>query len=140
MDTTIILPINDNRGSNGPYPVFGLLIEKRSEYLYACLTAEELDRAAALDHLAEIAQECANRRLKKLLVERTLAAVDKDTDLLSTFSEFIRMSVGVRVAFVGRYHLTPLELRQLASFNDLGGAEFEYFTSVQEAESWLLNA
>ena len=69
-----------------------------------------------------------------------MPALIRDTELLSTFSEFIRMSVGIRVAFVGRYDLTPLELRQLASFNDLGGAEFEYFTSVQEAESWLLNA
>lgn len=131
---------NEDKNSNEPYPVFGLLLEKRSDYLYACLTAEDLDRAASLDHLAEIAQECADRRLKKLLIERTIAAVAKDTELLSTFSEFIRMSVGVRVAFVGRYDLTQPDLAQLATFNNLGGANFKYFTSVQEAESWLLAA
>lgn len=140
MNTTITTLNIEEKDSIDPYPVFGLVFEKRPEYLYACLTADELDRASSLDHLAEIAQECANRRQKKLLVERTMPAVAKDTELLSTFSEFIRMSAGLRVAFVGRYDLTETGLDQLASFNHPGGADFKYFTSVQDAESWLLEA
>src|SRR5437667_2156919 len=92
---------------------YELTFEKRPDYLYARIKAPALDRATALDYLGEIADRCAATRCKRLLVDRNIPAATTDADAVLAIKDYVRMSAGLRVAFVNRRSSGAAAFKQL---------------------------
>jgi len=129
---TVLAGVHKMKTSSIPYD---LTLEERQGYLYACIKVTELDRNIALDCLAEIVARCADIRCKRMLVERDAPAGLDDTDFLISMTDLVRMSAGVKIAFVNKHvNRDPL------SGNGMNGhaADYKHFRATKPAETWLM--
>lgn len=116
---------------------YNLTFEKRDGYLYACIKSPSITRSTALDYLSEIANKCAELRCKSLIIERDIPAVMPTADALQAISEFIRMSRGVRTAFVNPYGAVGEPLKKVIDSGSAEGGDVAYFTTVEDAAAWV---
>jgi hypothetical protein len=93
----------------------------------------------ALEYLAEVMDECANVHCQYLLIDRDIPAAMSDADMTATMKKLVRMSKGIRIAFVNK-HADLHEALRTGVEGSVPGADFKYFTSVDEAEVWLLSS
>ena len=115
-----------------PIP-FELTFDNRREYLYARVTAPDINDVTALEYLAEIADKCAAVRCKRILIDRRIPA----TVTYEVIKRFVRMSRGLKIAIVNQR--CPLTLKRFLEQGAKEGAKASCFTSVRDAEKWLLN-
>jgi hypothetical protein len=120
-------------------PQYELLFDERSGYLYACVTADRIDRGSAVEYLKEIADRINRSDYDGLMLERDIPMMLSDADLFFTTQDFLNMTGLERVAFVNK-HLpikTQMEFAILIGTNR--GANYRLFNVVDEAEKWLLS-
>jgi hypothetical protein len=117
---------------------YHLTFDRRQEYLYARIAAPAIDRTVALDYFAEVAHECANVRCKKLLIERDIPSVLPEDLMLKTMKEYVRMSEGVKVAFVNPHQTIDQGIQFMIKHGVDFGGDFKYFSNADDAHSWLL--
>jgi len=122
-----------------PGKPYQLMFDVRPEYLHARIAAPEINRAIALDYLGEIADKCASTRCKKMLLERDIDSMMVDTELFETMKDFVRMSQGIKIAFVNPHLSIEEAMRQIVDYGSSEGGEFDYFNTVGDAERWLLS-
>lgn len=123
-----------------PPKAYDLRFELRDGYLYARIESPSITRAMALDYLGEIADKCAETRCRCLLIDRDIPAVMPTADALAAIGEFIRMSEGVRTAFVNRHGAVGAPLKNVIKAGSQTGAAVAYFTTIESAEAWLLGS
>lgn len=116
-----------------------LTFNEQSEYLHARISAPFIDRAAGMWYLGEIFLECANRRKKKLLLERDIPYMMPQDELVRTMDHLVSMQSGTRIAFLNSHASIAEELKQIIEYGAEQGATFRYFETFEEAEQWLLN-
>ena len=109
----------------------GLNFIEQPKYLHARVTASNVTREMAMSILSEVMVECADRKHKKLILERDVSAKVSTDELLKALIEMIRMNSGTKVAFLDR-HLTDDECEHLTD------AGCRCFQQKPEAEIWLL--
>ena len=108
----------------------GLTFIEQPNYLHARVTDHVVSRESAMSVLSDIMIECADRRHKKLLLEREIAEwVDKD-EFLDALVEMAHMNSGTRIAFLDR-HITNTNCLPLKE------CDCRCFRSKQDAENWL---
>lgn len=132
--TTLLSVVKMKRRLNAPYE---LQFERRKGYVYARISAPSIDRSTALDYLSEIADECANVKCKRLMIERDIPSMMSDGELYNTMDDFVRLSSGLRIAFVNPHRSLNDAMRKIIRYGAGKGADIEYFDSVDEAEKWL---
>jgi hypothetical protein len=116
---------------------FDLIFEERSGYLYACVTAGSIDRAAALEYLAEVAERVKSSGADRLMLERDIPVMLTPTDLFFTAQDFLDMIGRTRVAFVNRHASIHDEMQFAMMIGTNRGANYRLFRNVDEAEEWL---
>ena len=113
-----------------------LTFDERPEYLYARISAKDLDRKTALDVLGEISLKCATTRCKRMLLEREMSEIMADEHLFASIKDLVEMSGGIRIAFVNPHVPTEEARKRLSKCKT--GADFKYFNDAEEAQRWLL--
>lgn len=116
---------------------YELVLTEWGRYFHAHITDTALDRSTALGYLAELAEACANKRCKHLILERNAPVTPAEADLHSTVAKFVQMSTGVRVAFLNQYEESSEMLRDAVDQGAGMGAEFKCFMHKAAAEQWL---
>lgn len=118
---------------------YELTFEERPAYLYARIKAQTIDRAMALDYLGEIADRCGAIRCKRMLLERDIPVMQNDADLFASMSDLVRMSAGIKIAFVNK-HVPIDEAMRFAVGIGIGqGADYKYFNNSERAAAWLVS-
>ena len=124
---------------NDPNKSYELSFDERPDYLYALIKSETIDRERAIQYLSEVAARCKELEVTSLLLERDIPVMLPDADLFFTTQDFVKMSAGVRIAFVNT-HITNDEAMKFAIMIGTNrGARFDVFNTVEAAERWLLN-
>jgi hypothetical protein len=113
-------------------------VEDRGNYAYARISAPTITRSMALMYLGEIVYACAEMRQKRLLLDRDIPDVMPDNDMLDVMKEFVRMGSGMRVALVNKHVPITDSLRRAMSVGAEKGADFNYFSDLEEAKQWLM--
>jgi len=117
---------------------YDLTFEERSSYLYACVTAADIDREMALDYLARVADRITDSHFERLILERDIPAMLPPADLFFTTQDFFRMVGSTRVAFVNRHATIHSEMEFAMLIGTNRGANYRLFSNVIDAEEWLL--
>src|SRR5438132_559165 len=110
---------------------YDLTCEKRDGYVHARIKADLIDHQTALDYLGEIADKCADARCKKLLLERDIPAMLTDGELFACMRKLVRMSSGVKIAFVNRHIPIRKALKHLIGIGAARGADYKYFNDAE---------
>ncbi len=114
-------------------------INEHPEYLHARTSAPFIDRATGMWYFGEIFLECADRRKKKLLLERDIPYMMPYDEVVSTMDYLISMHSGTRIAFLNSHLSIAKELQKIINYAADRGGPFKYFEVFDEAEQWLLN-
>ena len=117
---------------------YDLKFEERSGYLYACVTAVDIDREMALDYLKRVADRVVDSHLERLVLERDIPAMLSPADLFFTTQDFFRMIGPARVAFVNRHATIHSEMEFAMLIGTNRGANYRLFSNLDDAEKWLL--
>jgi hypothetical protein len=116
---------------------YDLSFEQRAGYLYACVTAENIDRETALDYLRKVANEVAASASESLMLERDIPVVLSSADLFFTTQDFLNMVGQTRIAFVNKHASIQSEMEFAIMIGTNRGANYRLFTNVPDAERWL---
>jgi hypothetical protein len=82
--------------------------------------------------------ECADRRCKRLLVERDVRTMAAGDELFETMNDLVALDSVTRIAFVTP-HTTVAESRQHAVDHGTGhDGDYRFFRSKDKAVEWLL--
>jgi len=118
---------------------FKLTLELRPKYLFANIRSDTIDLATAVTYLNEIT-ECAHKHERvRVLLERDIPATLDESKIYLSGTDFAHSGLGeIRLAVVDRRpeNAKSLELAILVQNNR--GANIKLFSSIDEAESWLL--
>jgi hypothetical protein len=117
---------------------YELKFEKRQDYLYALVRAKSIDRDTAVDYLGRIAERCEDLECTKLLLERDIPMMLNDSDLYFTTNDFLRMLKGVKVAFYNPHITIERAMAFAIVIGNTSGAKFAVYSSLTDAESWLV--
>jgi hypothetical protein len=118
---------------------YTLAFEQRPDYLYATVTAGQITREQYLQYLKEVADKCRELNATRLLVERHILTNLTNTVAFSTVATMADYAPkGLRAAVVE----TDSTFRQRLEFGVRAAKaeklEIEVFTTIAEAEEWLL--
>lgn len=120
-----------------PLKPYQLKFEDRTGYLYVLVRSDRMDREIALAYLTEIANECARRNSKSLLLERDVPVMLPTGDLFFVTNAFLEMMKSNRVAIVNPHSKLREDLDLAVTISTNRGANYRLFDSVESAESWL---
>jgi hypothetical protein len=117
---------------------YGLTFVEQPNYLHARITANFVDRDLAMSFLSEIMTECANRRCKRLLLERCPPYLIVNDQFLNAADELIAMDSGTRIAFLNSQASIDESIKSNGDrgFDEAGN--YSFFKSEAEAVAWLL--
>lgn len=118
---------------------YELTFEQRPEYLYAHLQAEATDVDKAVRYWQNIVDKCRELDFKRLLVVQEIPGGLSVTDTFLLATKVAAMGInGIKLAFVDpETHLYEThQFGQMAAGNR--GVWVEVFTTIPEAENWLL--
>ena len=124
---------------NEPTKPYELTFEQRQHYLYARITADKTNVAKALDYWKAMIEKCRELDINRLLVEQIIPGGLDTTETFKVATEVTAMGIqGIKIAFVD----PDTELYEAHQFGELvggnRGAWSKVFTTVPEAENWLL--
>ena len=111
--------------------IYGLTFIDQPNFLHARVTEHIVSRESAMLTLGDIMNECANRRHKRLLLERDVSNRVNDDEFLDALVEMAHMNSGTRIAFLDRL-LTDENCLPLKD------CDCRCFGSKEDAEKWLL--
>ena len=121
---------------------YSITYDVRTSYLYACVRGSAGTNELIKAYWNEIANECSQNKIRKLLVEEELSRrIDTMSDVYESSADVsvIVGLTGVKVAYVDR----DPEHRELNLFGELvasnRGMYCKAFNDFDEAEKWLLS-
>jgi len=117
---------------------YGLTFIEQPKYLHARITANFVDPDLAMSFLSEIMIECANRRCKRLLLERCLPYLIGDDQFLNATDELIAMNSGTRIAFLNSQASIDESIKQNRDREFDEDGNYSFFKSETEAVVWLV--
>ena len=112
--------------------MYGLTFIEQPKYLHVCLTMPIDSREMAMSILSDVMIECADRKYKRLMLEREVDEKVSDDQLFEALCEMVEMDSGTRVAFLDR-HLTDEDC------SELSGTDCQCFQRKDAAEKWLVD-
>ena len=118
---------------------YDLIFDERDDYLYACVTADDIDRETALDYLSKVADRISDSPYEFLMLERDIPVMLPAPDLFFITRDFLKMLGPMRAAFVNKHATNEAELEFAMLIGTNRGADYRLFKSVPEAEAWLLS-
>ncbi|MFL6375006.1 MAG: hypothetical protein ACJ73D_10090 [Pyrinomonadaceae bacterium] len=118
---------------------YELNFQERNGYLYAHVTAGDIDRDTALDYLKKVTDSVTDSRFDRLMVERDIPVMMSSIDLFFTTQDFLKMIGPTRVAFVNRHATIHSEMEFAMLIGTNRGANYRLFSNETDAELWLLS-
>jgi hypothetical protein len=118
---------------------YTLHFENRGQYLYARITAEEIDRPSALEYLNEVADQLRASGLKRLMLERQIPVMLNDADLFHTTLDFLEMIRGTKAAFINPHSSIDDSMAFAMTIGNNRGAMYRLFNDADAGELWLLS-
>jgi hypothetical protein len=116
---------------------YTISMENRGEYLYVLVGGRKLTAAISAAYWREIAHECFELKLLKILIEKDFKETVSPPEMLQMGSYLGYLLPTFKVAFVDRYRHQEI--------NELGKTVarhreviMQLFETVEEAEHWLL--
>jgi hypothetical protein len=120
-------------------PPYKLTTEDRQGYLYAKMTGERDSYESTMAAVTELAGICLARKVTRLLVEHDMPGKLSTLDVYKMASRLPDLFEGVDVGFVIHRSEIPDNPKFLENVARNRGAQGRLFTSVSEAEAWLLS-
>jgi len=118
---------------------FELEFKEHPEYLHARISAPYIDYSMAMSYLSEVMSECANRRCKRLLLERDIPDMMPEDELFKSMDYLVSLdSGGTRIAFLNPHTSVAEALQHIVDYGAGRGGVYRYFQDFDEAEAWLL--
>jgi len=125
---------------SNPTESYELTFEKRPGYLYARISAENINREIALTYLREVAERANMLEAARLMIHRDIPEMLPDGILFFVTAEFQQMIVGIKTAFVNPYLSNEDAFKFAITVGHNRGANYNIFTNDDDAETWLLRA
>jgi len=122
-----------------PTKPYELTFEKRQNYLYARITADETNVPTSVEYWQAIIDKCRELKVKRFLVEQVIPIALSSTDTFMLATEIAAMQPDdIKIAFTDAFeqHYDQNKFGELAAGNR--GVLYKFFTTVPEAEDWLL--
>lgn len=117
---------------------YNLGFEKRDGYLYARVQADFMDLDTAKTYLREIADRVASDGYDKLLLERDIPTMLGPGSLYFATQAFNQYIGDAKVALVSVYEPIKEQMDFAILLARNNGGRFQVFSSVEQAEAWLL--
>jgi hypothetical protein len=117
---------------------YELTFETRSAYLYARVTAPDINEQMSRAYLGEIARECSRIGVERLMIYRDIPAVMTTTTTYFAATHLLEIMPHVRTAFVNPYASNEKILHFGVTVGVNRGENHEVFNDEESAERWLL--
>ncbi|HVE38792.1 MAG TPA: hypothetical protein VNM14_02820 [Planctomycetota bacterium] len=119
-------------------PAYKLTTEDRQGYLYAKMSGEKDSLESTMAAVTELAGICLARKVNRLLVEHDMPGKLSTLDVYKMASRLPELFDGIDVAFVIHRSEIPDNPKFLENVARNRGATGRLFSSVEDAEAWLL--
>lgn len=119
---------------------YNISFEYRPEYLYVYVSGEHDSYDISLRYWKEVADECAKKEVKKVLIEEDISEAISMGEMYKLASEIPQLGFyGIRIAFVDRHieQQGSNEFGELVAVNR--GMYGKIFNDFNAAEIWLLS-
>lgn len=118
---------------------FRLSLETRSGYLFASITGEKDSYETTMAAVTEVAAACRAHGATRLLVEHDIDGKLTTLEIFTIARQLPQLYEGIQVAFVIHRAEIPDNPGFLENVARNRGAQGRLFSSVPEAEAWLLS-
>jgi hypothetical protein len=124
---------------NDPTKPYQLTFEEREHYLCAHIKADSTDHETAVDYWRKIVEKCRRLECERLMVVQEIPGGLNTTETFNVASDVTAMGIhDIKIAFVDP-DTTLYESHQFGQLVGTNrGAWSEVFTTIPEAENWLL--
>jgi hypothetical protein len=124
---------------NDPIKPYKLTFDERPQYLYAHVKGDATDHATAMDYWRKVIGKCREIESTRLLIVQEIPGGLTTGETFNVASDVTAMRIhDIKLAFVD----TDTELFEAHQFGQLvgvnRGAWSQVFTTIAEAENWLL--
>lgn len=124
---------------NEPIKPYELTFDERPQYLHAHIKAEATDEQTAIDYWQKIIRKCRQTKGDRLMVVQEIPGGLNTTETFGVASAVTAIGIqGIKIAFVD----PDPDLYEAHQFGHLvgtnRGAWSQVFTTIPEAENWLL--
>lgn len=124
--------------SLNPSKQFTIAFDDRTDYLYACVTADSYSYQIVSGYCEEISTECKKNSHAKVLIEENIAESVSMVEMYKITTQVPqKFLAGIQIAFVDDFP----EQSNLNKFGEIvavhAGVHGRVFTNVTEAEEWL---
>ena len=116
-----------------------ITFEERPRYLFARVTAEQIDRETVLSYFRDLAKKCEATRSDRLMIDRRIRSVMSEADYYFVVSDMPRIFGRVRIAFVNPIVSNEHAMRFADMVSGNRGYPYRLFQTEPEAESWLVS-
>lgn len=122
--------------SSGSKP-YELILETRGDYLYARVTADEIDRHSAIDYVRRVAAACTEKSINKILIDRQIPMMLADSENYLLIIEMTQILGQRKTAYVNPYEQLDdkMSMNEMVSRNR--NAPYRAFRTEEEAIRWL---
>jgi hypothetical protein len=112
-------------------------MENRGEYLYVLVGGEKLTKEIAGAYWREIAHECFQLKIFKILIEKDFRRTVSPPEMLQMGEYLGYLLPTFKVAFIDRYRHDDINKlgKIVARSNEV---KLQLFANTEEAEQWLL--
>jgi len=116
---------------------YELILEPRGDYLYARITADEVDRHSATEYLRRIATACTEQNLTKVLIDRRVPMMMSDADNYLLILDMTRFLGRKKIAFVNPYDAIDEKMKLGEVISRNRNAPYRVFKTEEDAVRWL---
>jgi dsDNA-binding SOS-regulon protein len=115
---------------------YELTLEDRGDYIYAVVGGEKLTAQIAAAYWNEIAEECFEKDIRKIMIEKKFLKSVTPDEMLRMADHLGQLLPNRRIAFLDRFHHDDInELgKRLARNRDV---MMQIFNNREDAEKWL---
>lgn len=111
---------------------------ERPNYIHARISATEIDISMAMEYLSEVMLYCADKRKKRLLIERDIPSMMPQDEMDQAMNYLVSIDSKTRIAFLNPHAKVERSLKNIIDHGTDRGGNYRYFKNLKEAEIWLL--
>lgn len=123
---------------SAPSKSYQLTFTVYPDYLYADLKSDKISAQIIRDYVGEIITECDATGRCRILLYRDIPMVLSGVDVFHTVRESLIAFRGKKLALVKPHAAITSEINFGMTVGQNRGGNYESFTTVEEAETWLL--
>jgi hypothetical protein len=116
---------------------YELSFEERPDYLYVLVKADTIDITRAKSYLSEVARKSKELGIKRVLLERDIPVILRDSELFFATNYFLGLMKGKRVAFVNPHNSIDQDMDFAILVAKNRGASHRLCRTIEAAERWL---